>query len=515
MLFVTPSRHFFCSQPRLFPLNVPQSSTCTRRGSNRLECRSFRHASRSLTQTFTQSHRSLSSSLSEAPGRFSHIRSPCSFHQQRRCFSILPESFSIWGGSGAAITAIHSVGMPHWACFAVISVAVRTALFPLVLYGAKTSTRFAKIVPEVQFLLSIFRADLQRLRKKGAPLKERVGLMRTNLSTLGGLYKLHNVKPWAIFLSPLIQLPIFWYVSVDLRKIVNGLDPTLAQSLVDNGVAWIPDLTEPDPWFGLPVLAGLLMYLNVETALGRRSLSGPAAAKADTGVLLKDIFQSVAVFMPCFTSQLASGVQVYLTTSFTFTLLQSAALRQDTFRSVFGLPSINAAPPDAKYAQQFIRLKELEQKAKEVRGDGPLLGTGVLAMGLECSFPGTRRPSSIEGSGNASKLPTWEKKLDLEDPKDIASLLPKGTPLIHGITAPLSTLRERREESQVQLKIGGSDDEDYMPQVDDDMMVKANRGEFPAKIAPVLPKARVPSTAAKVDVKRLQRKRQGRGRNKR
>ena len=53
----------------------------------------------------------------------------------------------------------------------------------------------------------------------------------------------------------------------------------LAQTLVDSPVAWIPDLTEPDPWFGLPVLAGILMYTNVEVAFGRRSLAGQSTAK--------------------------------------------------------------------------------------------------------------------------------------------------------------------------------------------------------------------------------------------
>jgi membrane protein insertase Oxa1/YidC/SpoIIIJ len=427
-------------------------------------------------------------------------RSPAAAFQSRHLTEItwLPEvlqNVSVWGGSGYLLKAIHADGVvPYWACFAAINVMVRIGLFPLVLYGAQTSTRFAKVVPEVQFLLSLFQADWQRLRQKNAPLRERLMLMRTNLGTLGGIYKLHGIHPMAVFLSPLLQVPLFWYVSVDLRKIVNGLDPVLAQQLVESSVAWVPDLTEADPWFGLPVLAGLVMYANVEVAIGRRSLSGPSVAKADTGVLLKDVFQSLAVFMPCFTSQMPAGVQIYLVTSFLFTMGQSAALRTEAFRAAVGLPSLaTAPPPEAKYANQFIALKQLEQKAREIRGDGPVLGKGVLALDLECSFPGTNRSSTIVGSGTdpwqpGAALPSLTGPLSDRGrveltPTNPAALLPPGTPLVHGVTAPVALLRERMAERERLAAVASAApadaDRQYMPRIDDEVMAKANRAEMP------------------------------------
>jgi membrane protein insertase Oxa1/YidC/SpoIIIJ len=346
------------------------------------------------------------------------------------------QDFTIWGGSGYMLKVLHGAPpaggggvvleaaaaadpsttflLPYWACFALISLGVRFALIPLVVQGAKTSSRFAKVVPEVQFLLSLFVADRKKQIQDGAPFSHKLALLRTNFQTLSGIYRLHKIHPFAVFWSPLLQLPVFWYVSIDLRKIVNGLDPLLAQDLVEASVAWIPDLTEPDPWFGLPILAGVLMYANVEVALGRRSLSGPAAAKSDTALLVKDFFQSFAVFMPCFTSQLPGGVQIYLVTSFAFTCAQSAALRTESIRNLVGLPSM-LAPPSLeapKYAQEFIDLKKLEQKAIEMRGSGPVLGKGVLAANLQVSFPGERRKSTIRGSGlgavNVSATPMSE-----------------------------------------------------------------------------------------------------------
>jgi membrane protein insertase Oxa1/YidC/SpoIIIJ len=425
--------------------------------------------------------------------------------QSRSVSSWLPEvvqNFSIWGGSGFMLKALHAdgAGLPYWACFAVINLLVRVSLIPVVIYGAQTSARFARVVPEVQFLLTLFQNDMTKLREEKAPWVKKAILMRTSLGTLGGIYKLHKINPFSIFLSPLLQIPIFWYVSVDLRKIVNGLDPMLAQQLVESSWMWVPDLTEPDPWFGLPVLAGLVMYANVEVATGKRSLSGPTAAKSDTAVLLKDVFQSVAVFMPCFTSQMPGGVQIYLTTSFAFTVVQSAALRTESMRLGVGLPSMLAPPPEAKYAKEFIKLKQLEAKAREIRGDGPVLGkSGVLAMDFTASFPGEYRKSTIQGSGIlnspafggkaiATSISTGVEKSS--SPPAMKVVPPEG-PFINGVSAPLWQLVEQQEQQRKIQRANEPVDtvdtvestittaREYMPQFADEVMEKANRGEMP------------------------------------
>ena len=442
-------------------------------------------------------------------------------HQQVRFVSSwMPEvlqNFSIWGGSGFLLKSLHADGaLPFWACFATISVLVRTALFPLVLYGAQTSSRFAKVVPEVQFLLTLFRNDMNKLRQEKAPFSHRLALMRTNLGTLGGIYKLHKIHPFSIFLSPLMQLPIFWYISVDLRKIVNGLDPILAQKLVESSIAWVPDLTESDPWFGLPVLAGLVLYANVEVAVGRRSLSGKAASQSDTAVLLKDVFQSFAVFMPCFTAQLPSGVQIYLVTSFAFTAVQSIALRTENFRLLVGLPSMLAPSPEAKYAKEFVQLKKLEQKAREARGNGPVLGKhGILAQDLEVSFAGHYRKSSIEPSPGVVPPTQSQNTVVLPNQKPAFQVkLPEG-PYVHGVSAPLWQLEEQQRalevEKQMRQSEQSSSDREYMPQHSEEVMEKANRGEVPraTQILDPMALSKSGSVSDTVSLKRFKKRKGG------
>jgi membrane protein insertase Oxa1/YidC/SpoIIIJ len=374
--------------------------------------------------------------------------------------------------------------VPYWACFALMNVMLRTALIPLVIYSGQTSARFAKVAPEVQFLVTLFQNDLKKMRAEGKSLAELRYLFKQNLQTLGGIYKIHNVNPLTVFLSPLLQIPFFYYVAIDLRKIVNGADPALAQELTECGFYWVPDLTAPDPWFLLPVAAGAMLYINVEVAIGKRSLSGPTAAKSDFAGLLKDLFQTLAVFMPCFSALSPAGIQIYLVSSFTYTLFQGAALRNDTVRGFIGLPAMGSAPTEPIIAKEFMEFKKLEQKAREIRGDGPVLGKNLLAVGFETSFPGTNRPSTIEGSGfpppdmmEALALPQ-KPKLDISQAKAAW-----GGEFIHGVSAPIQQLEAHmaeqeqfKEQEAKELAEQKAPEREYMDQPFEEAMEAANKG---------------------------------------
>jgi len=428
--------------------------------------------------------------------------------------SMLPEflqGFSIWGGTAILLKTIHMDGViPYWACFSIINVGLRTVLFPLVLYSAHTAARFGKVAAEIQFFISMFQNDYKQLKASKIP-GAMAAHMKMGFQSLRGIYKLHNINPMAAFLSPLLQIPCFIYMSVDLRKLVNGRDPELAQQLTDisgdtpNLLYWIQDLTEPDPVYALPIMAGVFMYLNMEMALGRRNLAGQAASKADMGIILKDVFQSVAVFMPCFASHNPAGMQVYLCTSFLFTTAQSYALRNESFRLAVGLPSLYRAPETPKYGQTFVDLKKLEQQADEIRAGGEILGKYVMAHGFRLSFPGTNRPSTIEVDPNAQNLMVIHKKEQDKDDSylDIITFFRVGRsgttnatqfnnpdmPFLHGISAPHEEMERRAkllaEQKTKNEKVattyydkvakGETMTEEEMME----LMEKANRGERP------------------------------------
>mmetsp|Transcript_28447 Transcript_28447/g.41529 ORF Transcript_28447/g.41529 Transcript_28447/m.41529 type:complete len:574 (-) Transcript_28447:34-1755(-) len=463
-------------------------------------------------------------------------------HQQYRSSSTLTayipdafQSFTIWGGSGILLKSIHSANLPYWACFSVTNVIVRSSLIPLVLQGAHTATKIAKVAPEIQFLASNFTNDLKKMKSEGRSVGEQAFVMKTTWRTMRAIYKYHKVNPLAIFKSPLMQIPVFWYFSIDIRKIINGADPELAQQLTESGFLWITDLTEPDPWYGLPIVSGMLLYLNVEWAVGRKTLSGETASKSNIAKYMKDFFQSLAVFMPCFMSQSPAGVQVYLATSFIFTLFQGMALRNDSVREIVGLPVMNAPMPESILARGFIDLKTKEKEARDARGETEeVFGKhGILMPGYEGSLPCTYRASTIDvGDYIGRSVPDVVEspsELMMEEQQQV---IPSMTVLGGGgemgqMVGPWdpqylldNALAKKKKETSPETSSPTKqqqpeEEQKYMVQTAEEIMEAANRGELPKPPVIMAPKEKKTAEDTPLNVKKIATKRRGVGGKKR
>jgi len=377
-------------------------------------------------------------------------------------------------------------------------------MVPIAIQGAKTSIKFGAISPEVQFLITNFTNDMKALRARGKMgqdgsfvarqmLSGQSQLINMTLQTLRGLFRLNKVNLLDIFKSPTLQIPIFWYFAVDLRKIIEGSNPELAQQLVDSSFFWITDLTEPDPWYCLPLATGALLYLNVEMAVGKKTLSGETSSKSNIARFLKDAFQTLAIFMPCFMAQQPSGIQLYLATSMVFTLLQSNAMRNDCVRQAVGLPPINTKPKgiaEGEHMKDFFE-KMAERQAAKAKG-GFVLGEGVSVTGAQISVPrfGKKRKSSIVAEKEESaKLDESQMiKVEVIDFSLKTGLLVfpdvfKSTPIpfLPGVREPVfhtppgmtPISLTKREEHHLS-----------MPEIPLKVMEAANRGEKLAEIAP-------------------------------
>lgn len=216
---------------------------------------------------------------------------------------LIPEfvkHYSMWGGTATILKGLHANHLPYWGGICYTNIMVRTTLLPLVVQGAKTATEMGKVAPEVQFLFTNYIQDSNKLKQQpNAKFQLKDGtevtkykLMIMTADAYWALYRKENLTPFDMLKSPLMQLPVYWYFSVDLRKLINGGDPELAQELTEASFLWVTDLTEPDPWHGLPILCGLFLYLNVEIAVGKLSLSGETASKSNIAKYMKDAFQS-------------------------------------------------------------------------------------------------------------------------------------------------------------------------------------------------------------------------------
>jgi len=383
-------------------------------------------------------------------------------------------------------------------------------MIPIAIKGAKTSVKFGAISPEVQFLISNFTQDMTTLKGRGRWSQEgsflarqvlsgQAQIIKLTLESLRGLFQLNKVNLLDVFKSPALQIPVFMYFAMDLRKIIEGSDPALAQQLVESSFFWITDLSEPDPFYALPIATGALLYLNVETAVGKKSLSGETSSQSNMAKLLKDAFQTLAIFMPCFMAQQPSGIQLYLATSMVFTLLQSNAMRNDIVRQAVGLPPISTKPKEMKsgeHYQDFVK-KMKERQAEKAKG-GFILGEGVSLMAANISVPrfGKKRKSTIVVEKQEEEEELDESKMikgvEFELPAySLPSILvfpdsykTTPTPFLPGQRAPVfhtplngMAPTETTEEEQLS-----------MPEIPMSVMEAANRGVRPEKPVEMAPR---------------------------
>ncbi|KAL7539106.1 hypothetical protein ACHAXR_009028 [Thalassiosira sp. AJA248-18] len=447
------------------------------------------------------------SHITHIPTRYTSSTSSSITEQLTSILPPTPEfvtNATFWGATGILLTNFHThLHLPYWACISLTNICIRSAMIPIAIQGAKTSVKFGTISPEVQYLITSFTNDMKALKARGMWSQEgsfmaqqssrgQMVLIKSTMQTLRGLFKLNKVNLLDIFKSPTLQIPFFWYFALDLRKVIEGSDPLLAQQLVESSFFWLTDLTEADPWYGLPIATGALLYLNVETAMGKKTLGGETSSKSNMAVLLKDAFQTLAIFMPCFMAQQPSGVQLYLATSMVFTLLQSHAMRTDTVRQAVGLPPMNTKPKgmtEGEHVKDFLEKMEMRQAAK-AKG-GFILGEGVNLMGAQVSIPrsGKKRKSTIVVEKKETEVLDESQmiKVEFEVPEYnlrtgllVVPELYKSTPVpfLHGMKEP------EFQTPHGMTTPTNTDGQLSMAEIPLSQMEAANRGEKPVEMAP-------------------------------
>ncbi|SFV15460.1 membrane protein insertase YidC [Pseudoduganella namucuonensis] len=119
------------------------------------------------------------------------------------------------------------------------TVLIKLLFFPLSAAGYRSMARMKVVTPKMTAI---------RERHKGDPQKMNQAMME--------LYKTEKINPLGGCLPILVQMPVF----IALYWVLNA-------SVEMRGapwVGWITDLTQPDPWFILPVLYAISMYITTK-----------------------------------------------------------------------------------------------------------------------------------------------------------------------------------------------------------------------------------------------------------
>ena len=147
------------------------------------------------------------------------------------------------------ITALYDVtvaiGVPSYAlAIILISVLLKIILFPLMQKQMKSTMNMQEVQPKLEYLQKKYKNNPEKMNEE---------VMK--------LYKEYNVNPMSGCLPLLIQMPILIGLFGALRQ--YNFEPAEHATFF-----WIPNLGDKDPFFILPVLVALTMFIQQKISMG-------------------------------------------------------------------------------------------------------------------------------------------------------------------------------------------------------------------------------------------------------
>jgi len=175
---------------------------------------------------------------------------------------------------------LHWVANYGWVII-LLTIIINTLLFPLKWKSMQSAWKMQKLAPQMRAIQARYKQY-----KFNDPRKQQ---MQTETMAL---YKEHGVNPMGSCLPLLLQLPFFYgfykvlYTAIELRHAP--------------WVGWIQDLSQKDPYYVLPIVMGVTMY--VSTKMTPMTVTDPAQQK------MMQLFPLLFTF---FFLQISSGLVLY------------------------------------------------------------------------------------------------------------------------------------------------------------------------------------------------------------
>ncbi|RPD60686.1 hypothetical protein L226DRAFT_505197 [Lentinus tigrinus ALCF2SS1-7] len=244
-----------------------------------------------------------------------------------------------------------STGLPWVWTIVATTILSRVILFP---FTVKQMQSTAALAP--------YQNDVAAIRDEMAAAQKRKDMIAMQRAALKQkmIYEKAGVSLGGMALAPFIQLPVTLGMFFGVKKLC---DLPLEQ-LQHSGFAWISDLTVADPTWALPIIATVMM--NVQISVSMRDLVGQTPQMGHIMNFLR-ILTTGSVFLM---ANLSSGVVVYLLTSITAMTFQSLLLRQPAVRRMLGIPLIpkhlRTSAPSMRESYVYAR-KWINDKISEAR----------------------------------------------------------------------------------------------------------------------------------------------------
>ena len=142
-----------------------------------------------------------------------------------------------------------TLGAPWWLSIVMLTVIVRSLLFPLTVKQVKSMRAMQDLKPEMDKVRAQYRDNVQKQREEMAKV-----------------YQDRGVNPLGGCLPILVQMPIFIGIFYVIRQFGGTPGRTEPQypSFTDGGILWFQDLSHADPTYLLPIISAVTMLAATE-----------------------------------------------------------------------------------------------------------------------------------------------------------------------------------------------------------------------------------------------------------
>src|ERR671912_2154745 len=143
----------------------------------------------------------------------------------------------------------HNLGVAWWLSIVLLTVIVRSLLFPLTVKQVKSMRAMQDLKPEMDRVRAQYRDNVQKQREEMAKV-----------------YQERGVNPLGGCLPILVQMPIFIGIFYVIRQFggTPGRTPPEYPSFTHGGILWFQDLAHADPYYILPIISALTMLAATE-----------------------------------------------------------------------------------------------------------------------------------------------------------------------------------------------------------------------------------------------------------
>jgi YidC/Oxa1 family membrane protein insertase len=183
------------------------------------------------------------------------------------------------------------IGNWGWAII-ILTLMIKLLLFPLSYKGMMSMQKLKDLAPKMQDIRERYKSDPQKMNMK-----------------MMELYKKHGANPMGGCLPMLLQIPVFFAL---YRVFLNAVELQGAPWIL-----WIKDLSLQDPYFVLPILMGISMWLQQK--ITPNTMTDPMQQK---------IFQWLPAVMTLFFLTFPSGLVLYWLVNNIFTIAQQYVINR-------------------------------------------------------------------------------------------------------------------------------------------------------------------------------------------